>query len=205
MRRAAIPTLVAVLTLVGCTSWKRCAYEGPGRDDWQQPDRVVASLGIEPGDRVADLGAGSGYFTLRLARAVGPTGRVYAVDVDEDMLAYLAERLAQEGLDNVEVVLGEYHDPLLPDGSIDLLFTSNTFHHIQDRPDYFRRVRGDLAPGGRVAVLEYDGRKGLFVRFAGHYVAKDVLLDEMQQAGYRVVEDFDFLDRQSLIVFTPEP
>ncbi len=204
MRRSlAIATLLVVTLVGGCTSWKRCAYEGSDRDSWQQTSRVVEALAIRPGDRVADLGAGSGYFTVHLARAVGPSGRVYAVDVDAEMNAYLEERLAEEGIDNVEVVLGESEDPLLPNGKIDLLFTSNTYHHLQDRPAYFQRVQADLAPEGRVAVIEFDGREGLFVRLIGHFTDKQTLLSEMEEAGYRVSRDHGFLERQSFVEFTP--
>jgi ubiquinone/menaquinone biosynthesis C-methylase UbiE len=195
-------TLVLVSFLVtGCGSgFKQWAYES-GRDQWQRADEVVAALGLAPGARVADLGAGSGYFTRRLAAAVGAEGRVYAVDVDAEMNERLRARLAAENVSNVEVVLGEYGDPKLPDGAIDLVFTSNTYHHIQDRPAYFRDLQRDLAPGGRVAIIDYDGRKGLLVRLIGHYTEKDVVLREMDEAGYRVVEDTDFLDRQSFVIF----
>src|SRR5512143_1493294 len=98
----------------GCASWKKFAYEGFGRDRWQQPERVIDALGVRPGERVADLGAGGGYFTFRLADAVGPTGRVYAVDVDPDLLAYLRERAAREGRSNVEVIEATADDPHLP-------------------------------------------------------------------------------------------
>jgi len=205
MRRIALPILFTALVLPGCTAWKRCAYEGAGRDGWQLPDQVIASLGVEPGDRVADLGAGSGYFTVRLARAVGPTGQVLAADVDEDMNAELTERLREEGVENVEVILAGYEDPKLPDGSIDLLFTSNTYHHIEDRSAYFERVRRDLAPGGRVAILDYDGSKGWFVRLVGHYTDPQVMRGEMEAAGYQVVDEPDFLDRQALVIFEPKP
>jgi ubiquinone/menaquinone biosynthesis C-methylase UbiE len=187
----------------GCSSCKRLAYEGFARDGWQQPDRVVAALGIEPGDRVADLGAGSGYFTLRLARAVGEGGRVYAVDVDEEMNEYLKQRLAKAEIGHVEVILGRYEDPLLPDAGIDLVLTVDTYHHLEDRPAYFRNLRRDLAPGGRVAVIEYDGRKGWFVRWMGHFTPRDQLVSEMAQAGYELAEEFDFIDRQSFAIFRP--
>ena len=203
MRRSNVLACVVLVALQGCTAYKRCAYESPGRDEWQKPDDVVAALGLVPGSQVADLGSGSGYFTLRLARAVGPSGRVYAVDVDEAMNDSLRERLAEEGVDNVHVVLGEYADPKLPDGKIDLVFTSNTYHHIQDRAEYFRKLKGDLAPGGRVAVVEYDGTKGFFVRWMGHSTSKELILSEMQEAGYRVSEDLGILERQSFIVFEP--
>jgi ubiquinone/menaquinone biosynthesis C-methylase UbiE len=153
---------------------------------------------------VADLGAGGGYFTFRLADAVGETGRVYAVDVDESMVAYLRERAAREGRDNVEAVLGTFDDPQLPDGEIDLLFTSNTYHHIQNRADYFDRVLGDLAPNGRVAIVEFDESGSWFSRTFGHHTGKASITEEMQQAGYRLAQDYEILDRQSFLIFAPK-
>lgn len=200
-RRLAPILLIAVLAACG-GGFKQWAYES-GRDDWQRPDEVVAALEIAPGARVADLGSGSGYFTRRLAAAVGEDGLAYAVDVDPEVNERLRARLAEENVPNVEVILAEPDDPKLPDGSIDLVFTCNTYHHLADRPAYFRRLRRDLAPDGRVAVIDYDGRKGLFVRLIGHDTAKDVLLREMDEAGYRVVRDTDFLDRQSFVIFAP--
>jgi len=194
--------LVLTAGLLGGCGWlKRLAYEGFSRDDWQQPERVVAALGIQPGARVADLGSGSGYFTVRLAPAVGEHGRVYAVDVDAEMNEYLRRRLAQAGIANVEVILGGFDDPLLPDGGIDLVLVVDTYHHIAERPTYFRNLQRDLAPGGRVAVIDYDGRKGWFVRLIGHYTPRDDLLREMREAGYEVVEEYDFIDRQSFVIF----
>lgn len=205
MRRTVLLALgIAAALLPGCTAFKQCAYERDGRDEWQQPDTVITALGLAPGARVADIGAGSGYFTRRLAPAVEPGGQVWAVDVDADMNERLRERLADEGIGNVEVVLGEYEDPKLPDGGIDLVFTSNTFHHMQERPEYFRNLKKDLAPGGRVAIVDFDGRDGWFVRFMEHYTSKQDLLADMQAAGYRVEKDHGFLDRQSFVVFAPE-
>jgi ubiquinone/menaquinone biosynthesis C-methylase UbiE len=200
VRRAGALLLAASL-LAGCGSCKRFLYEGFSRDGWQQPERVIAALGIEPGDRVADLGSGSGYFTLHLAKAVGPEGRVYAVDVDEEMNEYLTQRVAQAGATNVEIVRGRFDDPLLPDGGVDLVLTVDTYHHIDDRPAYFRKLQRDLAPGGRVAVVDYDGRKGWFVRLMGHSTPRDELLQEMDEAGYEVAAEHDFIDRQSFVVF----
>lgn len=199
--RRAAALLLAVGLLGGCGACKRLAYEGFSRDGWQQPERVIAELGIGPGDRVADLGAGSGYFTLRLAQAVGPEGRVYAVDVDEEMNEYLRSRVEQAGAANVEVIQGRFEDPLLPDGGVDLVLTVDTYHHIDDRPSYFRNLRRDLAPGGRVAVIDYDGRKGWFVRWMGHFTSRELLLREMAEAGYEVVAEHDFIDRQSFVIF----
>lgn len=202
MKRAASALLAAAL-VGGCTSFKRLAYEGFARDGWQQPERVVAALAIRPGDRVADLGSGSGYFTLRLARAVGPDGRVYAVDVDEGMNEYLRQRVAKAGVKNVEVILGRFEDPLLPDGGVDLVLVVDTYHHLEDRPAYFRNLRRDLAPDGRVAVIDFDGRKVWYMRWTGHITPRALLLREMAEAGYEVAEEFDFIDRQSFVIFRP--
>lgn len=200
-----VALLLAGALLGGCTSLKRFAYEGSSRDDWQQPERVIAALGIRPGDRVADLGAGSGYFTIRLADAVGSGGRVYAVDVDEAMNDYLRERLTRARIDNVEVILGRYEDPLLPDGGVDLVLVVDTYHHLDDRPGYFRNLQRDLTPDGRVAVIDFDSNKAGFMRIVGHTTTRDELLREMAEAGYRVSEEFDFIDRQSFVIFRPEP
>ncbi len=201
MRSLRITAALAIALSLACGTWKRFAYER-GRDDWQQPERVIASLGIEPGDRVADLGSGSGYFTLRLVEAVGPTGKVYAVDVDAAMNEYLRERVKEAGVRNVEVIDGKFEDPLLPDGRIDLIFSANTYHHLQERSTYFRNVQRDLAPGGRIAIIDYNDTTW-FPRIMGHATDKAVLIEEMQKAGYDVAEDHDFVERQNFVVFEP--
>lgn len=200
--RAALAIAILALQLAGCAAWKRFAYEGLDRDAWQKPDAVIALLGLREGDRVADLGAGGGYFTFRLAAAVGPTGRVYAVDVDDDMVAYLKDRARKEGAANVSVIRGEPDDPRLPDGGIDLLFVSDTYHHLRDRSAYFARELDDLAPNGRVAILELNDHSW-FARSFGHMTPRQTIVDEMSAAGYRLVDDFDVVDRQSFLIFAP--
>lgn len=197
---AALSLSVPTSLCLGCGALKRFAYEGIGRDAWQKPDQVVARLDIRPGAQVADIGAGGGYFTFRLADAVGPGGRVYAVDVDDDMIEYLRARAEREGRSNVEVVRGEFGDPLLPDGRIDLVFTCDTYHHLANRTEYFTRLRADLAPGARVAILDYNGTSW-FARTFGHGTPKQTILDELTAAGYRLVADDDLIDRQSFLVF----
>ncbi|MEW6271250.1 MAG: methyltransferase domain-containing protein [Thermodesulfobacteriota bacterium] len=195
-------TLVMLSLCGGCTSVKRFGYEGFGRDDWQQPARVVETLRIEPGDRVADLGAGGGYFTFRLADAVGPDGVVYGVDVDPGMIAYLRDRAADEGYANVQVVEAASDDARLPAGAIDLLFTCNTYHHIPDQQAYFARAKQALAPGGRVAIVEYRD-EGFFATLFGHATGEEAIERDMEAAGYRLEGRYDFLDRQSFLVFVP--
>jgi ubiquinone/menaquinone biosynthesis C-methylase UbiE len=203
MRGRKLLAVVAVLLVVlgsGCGRLKRFGYEGIGRDRWQKPDQVISSLGIESGQHVADLGAGGGYFTFRLAGAVGPEGKVYAVDVDPDMTGLLEGRVSDEGADNVEVVLAEYHDPLLPPTGVDLIFTCNTYHHFEDRVAYFQGASRYLRPGGRVAIVEGAG-KSWFSKIFSHATPADVIRTEMETAGYRLLEAHDFLPRQHFLVF----
>jgi len=135
--------IVILLILSGCTTFKRFTYEGFNRDEWQYPAQVVDSLGIRQGDHIADLGSGSGYFTFSLAKAVGPTGKVYAVDVDSKMNEYLAKRVKKEGYGNIEIILAKYDDPLLPESGVDLIFICNTYHHLENRVSYFTTVITD--------------------------------------------------------------
>ena len=177
-----------------------------GRDGWQAPERVIEALGIEPGDAVAEIGAGSGYWIPWLSRAVGPSGRVYAVDVDDGAIAELHALVAEEQLQNVEVVLAEYHDPLLPDGRIDLAITSKTYHHIEARPQYFALLRRDLSDSGRVAHIDVrDDLTGLlrWLETEGHWMDPEQMDAEMAQAGYRRIGVFDFLAQQNFRIYAP--
>ena len=201
-RLLAIATALGVALLASaCASLKRSAYEDSDRDAWQRPDAVIALLGVDPGDRVADLGAGSGYFSFRLAGAVGPAGRVYAVDVDEDMLELLKDQARQRGVANLTVVKAEPGDPKLPDGEVDLVFVCDTYHHLPDRVAYLERLLADLAPSGRVAIVEYDRRAGGFVGTFGHYTDPETIEREMREAGFERIAEYDLLDRQSFQIF----
>lgn len=202
-RTSALVLLVGMLA--SCASVKRCMYAGSDRDEWQQPDKVVETLALPPGARVADLGAGGGYFTFRLADAVGPEGTVYAVDVDESMLDLLEKDAGEQGRENVVFVLAPFDDPTIPE-AVDLIFVSNTYHHLEDRPAYFSNAQKYLKPGGRVVVLEYaPGDTGLFeMLFGSHATEKDSIRSEMEEAGYALAEDPSFLERQSFQIFVPE-
>lgn len=203
MHRNAAITLLAMLVLpfeYGCGSLKRFGYEGFGRERWQHPDDVVLALGITPGETVADVGAGGGFFTFRLARAVGPKGKVYAVDVDPTMVDYLTARAEREGLHNIEVVLASADDPQLP-ATVDLIFSCNTYHHLAQRPAYFARAKQYLRPAGRVAIIDHAQDSGFLARVFGHATTDTVIRDEMRAAGYVLEADFAILPRQSFLVF----
>jgi arsenite methyltransferase len=174
------------------------AYSGFGRDRWQQPDRIVRALGVPLGASVADIGAGGGYFTFRLAEAVGPTGRVFAVDVDHSLLDTVVAEATTRGLANVQRVAAEPGLPQLPE-SIDMAFVSNAYHHLPDPPRYFAALAAYLRPGGRVAIIEARG-EGLR-RVLGHATAPERIEREMRQAGYSVEATHDVVGGQSFQVF----
>jgi predicted methyltransferase len=194
--------IFALLFLTGCATLKQCAYEGYNRDEWQQPQRVIESLQILPGAVVADLGSGSGYFTFDLAKAVGPTGKVYAVDIDRDMTDLVAKRAKERGISNVEVILARADDPRLPLQGVNLILTVDTYHHLENRVSYFANLQKYLRPGGRIAIIEFDRRASLAGLWR-HYTPGEFIKREVEQAGYGLQREFDFLDRQSFLIFTP--
>jgi len=199
-RRTILCALLAALVAgtSGCGWLKRQAYAGGDRDEWQQPDKVVAALGLSEDDVIADLGAGGGYFTFRLAAAV-KGGRVYAVDVDPDMTGFIEDKAAEDGYANVSALLAAPDDAKLPE-PVDWVFTSNTFHHLPDQPAYFARLKRYLKPGGRIAVVEYAPQDGWSL-LGDHATDKEEISAALAQAGYRLDADHTFLDRQSFLVF----
>ncbi len=197
--RTLVAVFVALVLCTACTNLKRTAYEGFSRDKWQQPDRVIRTLNIKAGDHIADLGAGSGYFTYRLADATGAAGIVYAVDVDAPMLELIAKESRERGYMNVRTLLAEHHDPKLP--QVDLIFLCNTYHHLEDRAEYFKRAKKYLKPGGRVAIIDFKDQ-GEFAGMIGHATHADVIGKDMQAAGYRLDREYPFLEKQNFQIFS---
>lgn len=196
-----IVLILLITACSGCTDVKRWLYEGFGRDEWQHPEEVVLALHLKAGDAVADLGAGGGYFTFRLADAVGPAGKVYAVDIDSDMTEYVARRARELNYHNIEVVTAKPDDPLLPRSGVDVIFTCITYHHLADRTPYLFRLRQYLRPHGRLAIIDFNG-DGWFTRLIGHWTPREVILQELQQAGYSLQQELTFLPNQVFLVFS---
>lgn len=184
-----------------CTGIKRFAYEGFWRDAWQHPEQVIRSLNVQPGQHIADLGSGSGYFTFRFADIVGTNGKVYAVDVDPGMNAYIEKQANKRGHQNIMGILAQPHDPLIPGNGADVIFTCNTYHHLKDRVAYFRKVQKYLRPDGRIAIIDFNG-KGWFFKIFPHFTSGEVIKKEMEAAGYHLQHEFNFLPRQNFFVFS---
>lgn len=177
--------------------------EDPDRLRWQRPTRLVRVLGLRPGQTVAEIGAGSGYLVRRVARVVGPRGRVYAVDVEPRMLPVLIERLRRGGLDNVTPVLGRDDDPLLPARSCDLVLVVNTYHHLHGGPRYLRRLRRLLRPGGRLVNVDFHRRETPVGPPVERRVARETFLRDARRAGFRLVREATFLPYQYCLVLAP--
>lgn len=179
--------------------------ESPKRDRWQRPEQVLDALKLAEGVVVADIGAGGGYFTEKLAKRVGATGHIYATDVQEIMVRKLRQRVAERGLTNVTVVYAAFDDPTLPPTTCDLVFFSSVYKEISNRVDYLRKVRAVLKPGGRVAILEYRVDTEAPGPPRRYRLPESQVVQEMQAAGFVLSEQFDFLPREYFLVFGLPP
>ena len=176
------------------------------RDQHQKPKHVIEALNLKPGLAVADLGSGSGYFTRRFIEAVTETGKVYAVDVDPEMLKYAEESIVRMHRSYAaEFILARPDNPKLPYESIDLLFVCNTYHHLEERTKYFSDAKSALKPGGRVAVIDFyhDERSGKLGFPKHHLVSRETVIAELTDAGYKVIREHYFLPKQYFLEFTP--
>ena len=174
------------------------SFDDPARDRWQAPDRVLDVLGLKPGMAVADIGAGTGYFSVRLAKSPARP-RVFAVDIEPEMVTYLAKRATTEHLDNIAPILASASDPKLP-SPVDVVLIVDTYHHIGDRARYFRALQAKLKPGGRVAIIDFrvDAPMGPPKEFRH---TPDQYIAEMKAAGYRLTATHGFLEYQDFLVF----
>jgi len=168
-------------------------------------DEILKALNIQPGQTIADIGSGGGFFTFLFSQLVGENGRVYAIDINEDYLEFIMRQVTKKGLMNVTTVLATEQLILLPSHSIDLLFVRNVYHHLQNRTHYFSQAKKLVAPQGRIAILEYSQQGSVlsFHRRCGHNVPKEIIIEEMTKAGYTVSASFDFLPVQSFTIFSP--
>jgi ubiquinone/menaquinone biosynthesis C-methylase UbiE len=178
-------------------------FDDPGRDEWQKPADVVKALGIKPGMTAADLGAGTGYFMAALSQAAGSGGVVLEIDTEPEMVGYLARRAHREALLNVVPVLALYEEPFLPKGRVDRVLIVDTYHHIDDRRAYFGRMRQSLRPGGRVAVVDFHKKPLPVGPPPEHKLEREVVVHEMEQAGYRLADEPTFLPYQYFLIFAP--
>jgi ubiquinone/menaquinone biosynthesis C-methylase UbiE len=175
--------------------------ENPARIAGMKIDEVVAKLRLRTGSTVADIGAGAGAFEGALSAAVAPNGTVYAVDIEQGLLDHIAARAKTLGLSNVRVVLGKNDDPALPARNIDAALINDVLHHIKDRGTYIKNLAGYLAPGGRIAVIDFLPGKGGHVKDAEQQISKQQTDALMASAGLKPVEDISLFDDKWFAIY----
>lgn len=173
-------------------------FDNPARDEWQKPDQVLDALKLAPNMSVADVGAGTGYFSVRLAKRV-PQGKVYSVDIEKDMVRYLGERAKKEGLANMTAVQATPESANLPE-PVDVILLVDAYHHIGNRLDYFKKLSASLKPQGRLVIIDWRA-EGADGPPKEHRVSFEKSSAELKDAGYTLVETQDFLPRQYFAVF----
>ena len=177
-------------------------FDSPGRDERLQINRVMDILGLAPGKSVADVGAGSGWFSVRAARRVGAGGIVYAVDINPEATSHIEERARKEGLQNVKAILSKPDDPQLPAASVDTVLMLKTYHEVEHPIEVLRKLRSALRPGARVGIIDRTGNG------EDHGVQSEVVIREAKEAGYQLQEQYDFVKGDKMdyfLVFTATP
>ena len=173
----------------------------PERETEEEPDKALAALGIAKGATVADIGAGSGYMTWRMAELVGPAGKVYANDIQPRMLEMLKKNVEARNLHNVETVLGAVDDPRLPAGRIDLALLVDVYHEFSEPQQMLRHIRESLKPGGRLVLLEYRAEDPAVPIRPEHKMTVAQVRAEIEPEGYRLDQVIESLPRQHILVF----
>ncbi|MEA3276912.1 MAG: methyltransferase domain-containing protein [Pseudomonadota bacterium] len=178
-------------------------FERPGREIFDQRLRILQKIGLRPGMDVADVGAGTGFFTLLFAEAVGPAGKVYAVDISENFVADIRRRAARHQMDNVEAILNEQRDTRLPADSVDLVFVCDTYHHFEYPRAMLDSIARALRPGGELVVIDFRRIPGVSTPWVMSHVraAKEKVTTEIRAAGFALVEEQDFMRENYFLRF----
>lgn len=194
-------SVTALLGIVLLSLSVHAISQGYGRDSWQKPDEVVKSLKLKPGDVIADIGAGRGYFTRLFAQAVNPGGQAVGLEITSYNVDAMKRDADQLGLDTYKAVLVESDDPGFEPQSMDVVFLCNAYHHLSNRVNYFKKVSGGLKKDGRVVIVDFYNRRMDVGPPPSHTLAKKVVLEEMKNAGYQLLSDRDFLEYQYYLEF----
>jgi arsenite methyltransferase len=177
------------------------AAQDYGRDDWQKPEEVLQHLNLQAGDVIADIGAGDGYFTRRFAQAVGPGGQALGLEVSSWKVESMKRDADRLGLENYKAVLVETDDPGFEPRSVDVVFLCNAYHHLSNRVDYFKKAARGLKQDGRVVIVDFYNKRMAVGPPPSHTLARDVVLQEMKDAGYTLLKEGDFLEYQYYLEF----
>jgi len=181
----------------------RNVFERDGREIWDRREQILQALNLQTGQRVADIGAGTGFFTLMMAGEVGPTGHVYAVDVAQNFVDAIRERAAAADLQNVSGVVNDQHSVQLAPASLDLAFISDTYHHFEQPRAMLAGIHRALKPGGEMVVIDFKRRPGLSSPWVLEHVhaGEEQVIEEIEAMGFTLTERLDFMQTQYFLRF----
>ena len=175
--------------------------EDPSRDAYQKPHEVLSALGLQPGEVIADIGAGSGYFTFRMAHHVGDNGRVYAVDVSPDMILHINRRIRELKVKNVISILADPDDPLLSDATVNRFFFCDSWHHIENQKKYLTLMKRMLKPGGQVVMIDFQKKDMPFGPPLEMKIDREDVIHQMESNGFHLIKEHKILPYQYFLVF----
>ncbi len=184
------------LALAGSSRWD------DSRDTWQQPEKVIEVIGVKPGMIIGDAGAGEGYYTLKLARKVGPTGKIYANDIVDSCLDTIKEEYQKAGFKNIVTILGKTEDPLFRKGELDMVFMCYVLHDLEKPVAFLKNLKPSLKPNAPLVILERDPKK--VPSAAGHFFSREKLLRVVKAGGYKLVRTETFLLKDNIYIYRAE-
>jgi ubiquinone/menaquinone biosynthesis C-methylase UbiE len=195
-------TIIPLLANCGSSKSRQEHFNELASSPEWQPDKVIETLAIQKGWNIGDLGAGGGYYTYRFAEETGSNGKVYAADINKEFLEGINNTAKEKGYANVQTILSSPDDSNFEDNSLDLLFTRNTFHHIENKNQYMKNLVPKLKEGGKIVLIDYkdEGLHSLF----GHNVSREEILTSIENTGLVIEKEYDFLEKQYFFVLKKE-
>jgi ubiquinone/menaquinone biosynthesis C-methylase UbiE len=191
-----IPVVIIVLNF--SYLWQ---FDKENRDSWQQPDRIMDTLGIKAGMIIGEAGAGEGYFTFKLANRVGEQGKIFANDIDEKKLKKIEERCQEENIHNITIILGKTEDPLFPKAELDMAIMVYVFHHLEKPVAFLKNIKASLKPSAPLVIIERDPDK--FNDRSGHFLPKKEVIQAIKEANYDLSNMETFLPRDNIFICHP--
>ncbi len=170
------------------------------RDRWQQPEKVMDEIGVKTGMVIGEAGVGKGYFTFKLSKRVGPSGKIFANEIRQDLLDQINKKCRNQNITNIETILGETADPLFPDRQLDMVVMIYVFHHLNVPVEFMQNLKKDLKPGATVVILEQDPLK----TGSSHFLPRRDVIRLIEESGFEIVKTLDFLEKDTIFITKPE-
>jgi len=197
MKRLLLASIIVLCLLV--FSLNVCADQSSSRDTWQMPEKVMDAIGVKPGMVIGEVGAGEGYFTFKLSRRVGNTGKIYANDIVERVLQTIRDRCEREGISNITTILGKVENPLLPKGELDMVIMVYAFHEFEKPVLLLNNLKSSMKPNTNLVIVERDPEK--YSRSRRHFMTKEAILKTVKKADFELVRIETFLPRDNIYIF----